>query len=390
VVEVKLRNVAVTVVAVTIAVVSFWWAGLRQPLKYVQRPSGLPQNEISAVHVQQFLARRNPPLPFEAPLQWPSSPLHPAGQTLSEASVEERKAYSDSLRDDSAGLLLERWLSESQNGQDNLKLDFIADALATRLRAGGDDAAAAVARMAEFAREANYDLLFRWRMVQTLGEAATPTALRALLELAESAEKPGNLEPIVMHQIAGAGEIQWEGRFHEELSPVLEDAWVKPGMGDALSAAIANAMADVGSPASIELLIRESVLAGPSLSEFEQRDGSRGWQAYQALEKVRNAECVPILTRYLNEGRPGDVSMIAAGQALASMGRPEATAALLEWSRSSPADVSAFIGEWMSIMRDPVSADLAADAAASGSYANLSNQAALQVALAEWSAHRSK
>jgi hypothetical protein len=52
-----------------------------------------------------------------------------------------------------------------------------------------------------------------------------------------------------------------------------------------------------------------------------------------------------------------DVVFIASGDALAAIGRPEATEALLEWAKQAPREATPLVERWFRQIRDSVSLD---------------------------------
>ena len=71
--------------------------------------------------------------------------------------------------------------------------------------------------------------------------------------------------------------------------------------------------------------------SGATVPEVEKGKNLPALAALRALKKIRNPEVVPILAKELTHADLEDVVFIASGDALAAMGRPEATKALLEW-----------------------------------------------------------
>ena len=61
---------------------------------------------------------------------------------------------------------------------------------------------------------------------------------------------------------------------------------------------------------------------------------------------------MPILARELARADLKDALLVASGEALAAMGRPEATEALLEWARQAPAEAAPLVERWFGQVRD--------------------------------------
>ncbi|TAN35323.1 hypothetical protein EPN27_04080, partial [Patescibacteria group bacterium] len=309
-----------------------WWITSKQPTSRPAPPITTPGTDNLSGAASNFFKRANRSQWVEGTPQWPQSPFQPEGRTLVDATVEERMTFNENLQAQPAGALLDLWLIEARDKQDALRLDFIADALSEQLRKQDGQAADVVSSIVQYIKDKNQDDFLRWRLVETLGDAATSGTLAVLLDLARSAEAYPDLRPIVLHQIARVGDILWDERFHEELSPLLERARTEAAADEPLVTALSIALAKVGAPTSIEVLVKDVLRGGLTIPEFEQRNDMMAWAAYNALERVRNERSVPVLERALMEGQPGGMDMVASGWALAHMGQPEATKVLLDWA----------------------------------------------------------
>jgi hypothetical protein len=362
-----------------------WWA---RPDLLPSRPNKA-QKEANEAAIAFFNMAGSRAFHFVTPPQ-PLSSFHRQGRTLTEASVEKRTSLSEQLKGMSVGTLLDLWFLEASKKEDELKLELIASTLSGRLRESNNDEARVLSKISDFIKERNQDDFLRWNLIEALGKAATPGALKVLLELVQSAEVSNELKPYLMSQIGNVGDILWGGTFHQELAPPLEQGWKQAEGDESARNVIAIALAKVGAPSSIEILIKEVAAGGRTISEFGQTSSMSAWEAYGALQFVRNLDSVPTLEAGLAANASGDMIMVASGQALASMGRPEATKALLDWIKSDRSDVEVYIDEWLSKMRDQTSVDLAVSVAKSDRFANNTNRIALKKVLTHRKAYRSQ
>ncbi|MGH8587897.1 MAG: hypothetical protein ACREXX_00745, partial [Gammaproteobacteria bacterium] len=147
----------------------------------------------------------------------------------------------------------------------------------------------------------------------------------------------------------------WDARSHPELSPVLEEIWnQRPGDWELLST-VATGIANAGSERGTTLLLRAVANSGPTVTEVEKGKNLPALAALQALRKIRNPAVVPILAKELTHADLEDVVFVASGDALAAMGRPEATEALLEWAKQAPREATPLVERWFKQIRDSVS-----------------------------------
>ena len=226
-------------------------------------------------------------------------------------------------------------------------------------------------------------------LIQMLGSTATPEALRLLLQLTEQNSVP-TLRQVVHNMIGGIGEVQWGGQFHEELSPLLEQAWKTSGAVPGYREALAEAIAGVGARSGIELLYAEARRGGQTVAEFSAQEDNLAWHVLDVFQKIRNPDAVPDLATRLGDQPLDNLDLVLSGTSLAAMGRPEATTALLRWAESSSKDVGQLLEPWLSEVRDPDSLALLEKTIASpATFKNQSNWSALDRALREWKARRS-
>ena len=387
-VEMK-RIVLAAIALVFVLGVLRWQNGLKKPLRTSPGTNTEAQAPSASPTSSNFLRLRQRAQQYENRPLWPTSPFDGQGKTLLDATVDERMEFNKDLRMKSAETLFDLWVVTAQGHQDSLKLDFIANALAVRLRADEGDAAQVVSRIVDFVRDGSQNEFARWHLVETLGEAATPRALQALVDLLHFEDTPRDLESILLRQIARVGDIRWGGRFQEELAPLLEQEWSRAQAREPLLSVLSLALAKIGAPKSVELLLNEVLRGSRTIPEFEQRNDPRAWAAFDALEKIRNVRAIPVLERCLRQSSVGSMELVTSGRALAFMGQPGATSVLIQWAQGFPQDGSSLIDDWLSRMRDQTSVDLLGAASATGSFVNAANRVALQKTLATWKAHRS-
>ena len=113
------------------------------------------------------------------------------------------------------------------------------------------------------------------------------------------------------------------------------------------------------------------------------------WHVLDVFQTIRNPDAVPLLASRLGDQPLDNLELALSGASLASMGRPEATSALLHWAESSRRDVGQLLHPWLSEVRDPDSLQLLEQAIASPPiFQNSENWNALNRALQDWKASR--
>ncbi|MGI9212383.1 MAG: HEAT repeat domain-containing protein [Methylococcaceae bacterium] len=194
-------------------------------------------------------------------------------------------------------------------------------------------------------------------VVGLLGEIATTEAMSELISLAEE----GNESPLYLASLQAIAQIasnRWGGRFHEELSTGLETAWQNLQNKDpAYAATLAKAIASVGAPRGVDTLLNS--LTDPS-RQGTVDDSMRLKQktAFAAIPEVRNPAAIQTLSERVNQDSIETPGFEISGLSLASMGIPEATEQLLNWSETAPADAANRVEDWFSKIQDSASVNL--------------------------------
>ncbi|MEY4195026.1 MAG: hypothetical protein RLZZ226_1394, partial [Pseudomonadota bacterium] len=80
--------------------------------------------------------------------------------------------------------------------------------------------------------------------------------------------------------------------------------------------------------------------------------------AFAVLPDVRNPAAIETLTQHITADSMETPGFEVSGLALASMGVPEATEQLLNWSQTAPASAASRVEDWFSKVQDSASVDL--------------------------------
>lgn len=191
-------------------------------------------------------------------------------------------------------------------------------------------------------------------LLDLLAEIATPDSLAQLINLAEqSVDSP--LYLLILQAISHIGDNRWDGKFHEELSPILEAAWSNPGISEQMFLnAIGIAIAEVGAPSGVDqLLLTVSGNAAGIVSEETNRIQQE--VAFQAIPNVSNPHAIDVLSNSLNQQPLGTAAFEASGNALAGMDTPRATQSIVVWAQQAPDDGVRNLEQWLPKISDPKS-----------------------------------
>lgn len=167
--------------------------------------------------------------------------------------------------------------------------------LAESLRNG--DGAAIYQEIANLLRDDGLAFQVRTQLVELLGEIGTPEALGLLLRLAEQGMESPLYAPS-LNTISHIGENRWGGRFHEELSPVLEQAWKSADNSDwPYLVAITRALVGIGAPSGIGLLLDTLAGKDTASSSTPTDDTTRKKQvvAFTETPNVANPAAVTVM-----------------------------------------------------------------------------------------------
>lgn len=269
-------------------------------------------------------------------------------------TVEQRQAYYDQLLGLSPEVLWRHWQEVDLAG-DNVRSRLVIFALATRIRMGSGEEVYQQVRA--LLQRRDIGLGQRIRLAQMMSEVATPEAAAVLVEVARSAAEP-SFEVAVRNALVTMSDNRWQGRFHTELSPLLETAWLESDSDDQLTHALALALAKVGAESGVDLLLRAVAETGQSVKTISSGSGGRAAAALAATSSIRNPEALAVLTRYFRSHKAMDAAFVASGEALASMGHPEATTVLLKWVESAPDEAAELASRWAGRARDQDSIQL--------------------------------
>ncbi|MDP2902267.1 MAG: HEAT repeat domain-containing protein [Methylovulum sp.] len=183
-------------------------------------------------------------------------------------------------------------------------------------------------------------------LLDLLADIATPKSLAQLINLAEQGtDFP--LYLLVLQVISRIGDNRWDGKFHEELSPVLETAWSNPGITDpAFLGAIGKAIAAVGAPEGVNQLL-QTVSGSNTDNATEETNRIKQTVAFDAIPQVRNPDAVEVLSIWFKQELLGTSAFEVSANALVEIGSPKATQEIIDWAKDAPAEGARNLKDWL-------------------------------------------
>ncbi|TAN46452.1 MAG: hypothetical protein EPN21_20425 [Methylococcaceae bacterium] len=208
-------------------------------------------------------------------------------------------------------------------------------------------------------RQSDLPVAGKSAVIDLLGEIATPEALAQLIDIAQNgADSP--LYISALQVISRIGDNRWDGRFHEELSPDLEAAWVDMAVADpAYAGAIAKALATIGAPSGVELLFQALAAPGKATASDETAR-LKQTTAFSTIPAARNPAAVDVLAGWFHQAGLGSPAFEVSGLTLANVGSPAATQVLLDWAETAPDEGARRVGDWLLRIHDSASVELMA------------------------------
>ena len=201
-------------------------------------------------------------------------------------------------------------------------------------------------------------------VVDLLQKTATPDTLYILIESAKKPDIHQKDHKTILAGIANFGKYGWKDTFHEELSPILEEEWINSSeLDNSYKAAIANAMASIGSESGVRVLI-DTLSSDKVDTETEIFLG-------KAFSRIKNPAAIKPLTEVLsNRTYYGNSIWEASGDALSGMEDPDATRLLLNWAQNSGPEDLIWVERWFVNVRDPRVIEVIEDSIIKDTYQN--------------------
>lgn len=217
-------------------------------------------------------------------------------------------------------------------------------------------------------------------LIGALESAGTKETLDLLLRVANTA--PGKK---MRNSVAALSGVASSSNLRRsELSPTLERTW-RETSNPTLLRSTSTAMAKIGTPSSVELLLSAALAT-------DDRDKARQQAAYEALKEVYKSSAVPPLAARLANQPPTSEVIVLVAPILATNGAPEAQQALVDWLKGRAEDATPLIHDLIRqrILVDPVKSAWGAALDPSVPFCNEQNRKAIRDALDAYRAGRKR
>jgi uncharacterized protein YxeA len=271
-------------------------------------------------------------------------------EKLKRLSPRERNKLYNKFLQMKPSVLFNKWVDlMASSTKDFTQIGLLNRALAYQLQRHGSEDDFSI--IAEYFLDSSQPLENRFQLCKILGHAATPETLKILLDFNINPAEP-ELKFETLKQIISTADNRWEGRFHEELSPLYEQEWNTNLDNLKYATAIALGIAKIGSPDGVELLLSEIINASKSTHDLAYQNDIKVQAALLAINKIRNPRAIMVLSRGLRDQDYDDVELVICGTSLSAMGLPGATQALLTWARNAHENVTPLAKKWFSRVRD--------------------------------------
>lgn len=270
---------------------------------------------------------------------------------FSSMGFRERNAVLDELLKNDLNTIFDLMLKAGREEHDRPKQLAIQSALAFEVRKRKTDDSF-ILRLRKFVAEENGSTAGQIgeRMVAlgVLGGFPTRETIQVMIELVPSLRDP-EVRATLLNYIGRAGAIWDDGTYHNEMGRPLEEAWNQSSDQELLSN-LAKAMAELGAPDCIELLL------GAALGE-NGVDQNRQQYARQVLPKIFAGNAVPPVAARLSVTAPKSDASQTAAQILSKIGDATAAHALINWLRASDGSAASFIPELVTRSATPLLLD---------------------------------
>jgi hypothetical protein len=276
-------------------------------------------------------------------------------QALTELKPADAVSHDyDSLAALPAKQLWQQWLAVSASDTQANTRQALAVALGIKLRAY--DEPTLLAGIKQHLADTNATALERARLAQLLAEIATPAALNVLVEalLDNGAQSAKDCPPCAMafsNAIKTVADSLPEPPRRADLSAVLETAWSQPDLNQPELNTLALAIAKLGTPRGVDLLLAAVEKNGTALPSMQKpavgRSAQQALAAFLAMGEVINPDSETVLSSAFLGHRAHEAVFVAAGQGLVNLGSDSAAQQVLQRLDELPASEVAVGQRWL-------------------------------------------
>ncbi len=248
-------------------------------------------------------------------------------RTISEMGAIEANAIVDAIMKKGYPAIFQDWLDAGHVEHDLMKQEAIASQLGGLMKFRPPDQEF-LHTLRDFITNKSNSVSERDMLLGSITYAGTKETEDVLIGIASNASDDVTRSAIGSISILGTSR---GGGIQEELAPALDQLWRQTGDQTMLMSA-AQAMAQVGAPSSMELLLTAAL-------QPNGQDDVRKQAALSALDSatILNANAVPTLVARLSNESPASETSKYASSVLARMSIRAADRALVAWLQTAAA-----------------------------------------------------
>jgi hypothetical protein len=270
---------------------------------------------------------------------------------------------------------------------DGTNIETIAAAgkwISERLGEGADGAIDVYAKIRQRILDDTLDESDRVGLAKILAESDSPEGLEILVNALLNTQS-SLLYRSILEGLSHMGSPRNQQQ-RGVMTTVAKVAWTtNPQSGDSaldFYPAIGAILAKLGEPEGISFLRDEAIRGGLTIAALEAMGSESSIAAMNASQQVCGDSSVPILTGALRKNDPSSTEFIWSGQALASLSRPAATSALIDWAKVAPDSCAETAAAWIGGVRDSRSHVLVGELAKNGESLHFSSSRVKELVLA--------
>jgi hypothetical protein len=274
------------------------------------------------------------------PLASGFQPLEPTVKSLANTkqTVPEKFGHAPNVgrKQDFSALSMDTlWKNLLAGFQGGKKVQIgLENALIERLRTEPDNAI--YTELLSLFRQGSLANFAQQVLVSLLGEVGNYKSAETLMSLVnEGLLGDADVKSTAFDAISKFSPELWHENPNTNLAPVFEVAWQTENAN--FWPAIANVMASIGTPASLDIFI-ETLADNTNAERIEI--------VKQAMTNLVNPTLIPKLSDALENSAFENVQL-ASGYALANMGEMRAASALFDWSAGADAGKAGLVKQWV-------------------------------------------
>ena len=245
--------------------------------------------------------------------------------------------------------LWQDWLAVITNDTQANPREQLGVALGIKLRSS--DNAAFYVDIQQRLLNTNAPQLERARLAKLLAEIATSSAFEILTDALLNPESSA-IQTALSNAILAVADSLPEQPRRADLSAVLETAWTLPKQNQQQHITLALALAKLGTPRGVEVLLAAVDKIGATLPSAKKKPlnsvQKQAIAAFRAMNEIINPDSETVLSRAFMSHRATEAVFIAAGNGLVNLGRDDAAQRVLQRLNDLPDDAVPVGQQWLS------------------------------------------